>query len=224
MKKNFGNDVASAMSKSLFKNASVDELLVEDKDEVEGRHMHDANCADDCETSVDSNMASDEEDEESPMDKKEAAFQLAVDSLLSASAYLEAMAEERKSDFILKVAAKLVKEKDDKVKAKKELDKQKASDKKDKEKEKAAKDKQKAKDQALKEKEKAAKEKEKEKAAKDKQKASDMKEKAKLQAQKEKDKLKASDKKDDKKKEDKKDEKSDKKKDFKDFIKSKKKD
>lgn len=217
MKKNFGNDVASAMSKSLFKNASVDELLVEDKDEVEARHMHDANCADDCETSVDSNMASDEEDEESPMDKKEAAFQLAVDSLLSASAYLEAMAEERKSDFILKVAAKLVKEKDDKVKAKKKLDKQKASDKKDKEKEKAAKNKQKAKDQAMKEKEKAAKEKEKEKAAKD-------KEKAKLQAMKEKDKLKASDKKDDKKKEDKKDEKSDKKKDFKDFIKSKKKD
>lgn len=218
MKKNFGNDVASAMSKSLFKKASADELFVEDAEEVETGHMHDSSCADDCDT--DSNMASDDEDE-SPVEKKEAAFQMAVDSLLSASAYLEAMAEDRKSDFILKVAAKLVKEKDDKVKAKKMTDKQKADD--QKAKEKAAKDKQKAKDQLAKEKEKAAKEKEKEKAAKDKQKAADQKSKEKAKLEAAKDKQKASDKKDkeDDKKSDKKD---DKKKSFKDFIKSKKKD
>ena len=185
MKKNFGQDVASMMNNTLFKTASADE-------DMGKKHSHNSNCADDCETDVEEMSASDEV--ELALDNKEAAFQMAVDSLLSASAFLESMAEVRKSDFILKVAAKLVKEKEDKMSGKKG---DKKSDKKDDKKD-SKKDSQKASDK--KDPKKDSKDSKKDDKSKDKKKDSQ----------------KASDKKDPKK--------DDKKKStFKDFLKSKKK-
>ena len=190
MKKNFGQDVASMMNNTLFKTASADE-------DMGKKHSHDSNCADDCETDVEEMSASDEV--ELALDNKEAAFQMAVDSLLSASAFLESMAEVRKSDFILKVAAKLVKEKEDKMSGKKgDKKSDKKDDKKDSKKDDKKKDSQKASDK--KDPKKDSKDSKKDDKSKDKKKDSQ----------------KASDKKDPKK--------DDKKKStFKDFLKSKKK-
>jgi len=102
MKKNFGQDIASVMNNTLFKTASAGE-------DASKMHSHDSNCADDCESTMKDEEMSASDEVELALDNKEAAFQMAVDSLLSASAFLESMAEVRKSDFILKVAAKLVK-------------------------------------------------------------------------------------------------------------------
>lgn len=196
MKKNFGQDVATLMNNTLFKTASADE------DDTSKMHSHDSNCADDCDSTMKEEMSASDE-VELALDNKEAAFQMAVDSLLSASAFLESMAEVRKSDFILKVAAKLVKEKEDKMSGKKSDKKSdKKDDKKDSKKDDKKKDSQKASD--------------KKDPKKDVKKDSKDAKKDDKSKDKKKDSQKASDKKDPKKDEKKKST-------FKDFLKSKKK-
>jgi hypothetical protein len=126
-----------------------------------------------------------EKDEDSADDyMSSSAFDVAIDSLLTASAALDVVGMEKSSSLSLKLAALVVeaKKKDPKAAAKEKAEKEKAAklkakEKAAKEKEKAKLDMQSAKDKAVKakEKEKAAKEKEakeaKEKAAKEKEKA-----------------------------------------------------
>ena len=110
------------------------------------------------------------------------AFDVAIDSLLTASAALDNIGMEKTASLSLKLASLVVEAK--KKDAGKDKDKEKAA------KEKAAKEKEKAKEKAAKDsqsaKDKAAKDKEKEKAAKEKEKAAKEKEKAKAKADKEK--------------------------------------
>lgn len=137
----------------------------------------------------DESCASDEEEDESMADDSEmktsTAFDLAIDSLLTASAALDSVGMEKSAAFSLKLASFVVtaKKKDKKDKESKKSDSNEAKDK-----AKAAKEKEKEK--LAKEKEKAAKEKAKAKAMHDSQMAKDKaakeKEKAKMMADKEK--------------------------------------
>lgn len=145
----------------------------------------DSSSADDADSaSVDDSEDSASADDEDSSMQSSAAFDVAIDSLLTASAALDSLGLDRGSVFTLKIASLVVnaKKKDDKKKKDKKKnpfakgtgsDSQSAKDKavKAKEKEKADKEKAKVKAEKEKAKEKADKEKEKEKAAKEKAKA-----------------------------------------------------
>jgi len=112
---------------------------------------------------ADDSYADDEESDESDADDSDsdgdsnAAFDVAIDSLLTASAALDSVGMEKSATFSLKLASLIVEAKKDKAEEKKKKDEKKAKDKEKKEKEKARLQ--------------AAKEKAKAKAAKDKAKA-----------------------------------------------------
>jgi hypothetical protein len=146
-----------------------DSMMADDNDAKKKKDSEDSK------DSRDSSSADDQDSEE----LSSAAFDVAIDSLLTASAALDSVGLARGSALSLKLASLVVeaKKKDsskdkDKEKAAKEKAKEKAA----KEKEKAKRDSQAAKDKASKEKEKAkekaSKDKEKEKASKEKEKAS----------------------------------------------------
>lgn len=145
-----------------------------DKDDKE-----DKACADDSDSEEDSADACDANYASSPQEDEEmeasAAFNVAIDSLLTASAALDSVGMSKTSAFSLKLASFVVEAKKSTEDAKEKAAKEKA-----KAKEKAAKEKEKAK--LAKEKEKAAKEKAKEKEQRDTQMAKDKasKEKAKM--------------------------------------------
>ena len=134
---------------------------------------NDAKKKKDSEDSKDSKDSSSADDQE---EMSSAAFDVAIDSLLTASAALDSVGLSRGSAFSLKLASLVVEAK--KKDAAKDKEKEKAA--KEKAKEKAAKEKEKAKRDSQAAKDKVAKEKakEKEKASKEKEKASKEKEKA----------------------------------------------
>lgn len=151
-----------------------DSMMADDNDAKKKKDSEDSK------DSKDSSAADDDKDSSAADDDEElssAAFDVAIDSLLTASAALDSVGLARGSALSLKLASLVVeaKKKDsskDKEKAAKEKAKEKAA--KEKEKEKAAKEKEKAKRDSQAAKDKASKEKakEKEKASKEKEKAS----------------------------------------------------
>lgn len=147
-------------------------------------HAHDAEVEDNA-AAWDNNDATAIEEEDKDV-KAEAAFDVAIDSLLTASAALDSVGMEKTATFSLKLASLVVEaKKKEEDKKKKDKEKDKKSDSNDarakaKEKEKAAKEKEKAAKEKAKEKEKrdaqmakdkAVKDKEKERLAKEKEKA-----------------------------------------------------
>lgn len=158
-----------------------DSMMADDNDARKKKNSEDSK---DSKDSKDSSAADDDKDSSAADDDDDdglssAAFDVAIDSLLTASAALDSVGLARGSALSLKLASLVVeaKKKDsskdkDKEKAAKEKAKEKAA--KEKEKEKAAKEKEKAKRDSQAAKDKASKEKakEKEKASKEKEKAS----------------------------------------------------
>jgi hypothetical protein len=183
-----GNPFVMPADKISAKPAKADDSSYADdndakKKKEESSDSSDSSSADDNDAKKKKEESSDSSDSSSADDedmKSSTAFDVAIDSLLTASAALDNVGMEKSASLSLKLASLVVEAKKKKNSDKKE--KEKAA--KEKAKEKASKEKEKkdandAKDKAAKEKakEKAAKEKEKEKAAKEKEKAA--KEKAK---------------------------------------------
>lgn len=187
------SDAKDKCSKCGDKCSCGDTMMADDQDAKKKKELEDSSSADDqdAKKKKDSeDSSSDSKDSSSADDLSvSAAFDVAIDSLLTASAALDQVGLEKSSAFSLKLATLVVeakkKEKDSKKSKKSDSksDSNAAKDKlaKEKEKEKAAKEKEKAKkekdtqaakDKALKEKEKEKAAKEKERLAKEKAKSS----------------------------------------------------
>lgn len=162
---------------------NADDMFADDENDAKDSDKKDSDKKDSEEekgSESDSSSADDDDNDASdPEEMSSSAFDLAIDSLLTASAALDSVGMEKSSSLSLKLASLVV-----------EAKKKDSKDKKDKKDTAAADDKakKKAKEKAAKEKEEAAKKKAKEKAAKDTQMAKDKaaKEKEKEKAAKEK--------------------------------------